>query len=175
MNPADASQIAGRLPQDIDLSQRHTWNPPLSGDINIVIDRRGHWFHNGAPFLREKIVRLFCQLLRREADDYFLVTPVEKWRIGVAAAPLLVIDMQISPESITATANDGSQIVLDSDHPIGVVRSAQGAVPVILVRDGLQALIPRHYYYRLAEQASWEDGTAWLGQGDIRQPLPALD
>lgn len=176
MNTTPADSLAQRLPQQLDLSQRHTWQPAISGDIDIVIDRNSRWFHCGDPFTREKIERLFCQLLRREeGDEYFLVTPVEKWRITVEAAPLRVIAMEIGQGQIQFACNDGSDFLLGPDHSIQALAHSTGALPVIAVRDGLCALIERHYYYRLAEEASWESEQAWIGTVGAKQLLPTLE
>ena len=60
------------------------WSPQLSGDIDIVIDANGNWFHEGSKIQRAALVALFAKILRREHDgEYYLVTPVEKWRIRV--------------------------------------------------------------------------------------------
>ncbi len=173
------SGLEQRLPQQLDLSQRSSWNPRLSGDIDILIDRAGHWFHNGDPFTRDKIVRLFCQLLRAESSDdglaYFLVTPVEKWRIRVAAVPLLITSFVVQGGRLTLRCNDDSEFELSRAHRLGSVSDAQGPLPVVEVRDQLRALIPRHLYYRLAELADWDGEQAWLGQGADRQLLPSLE
>ncbi|WP_322853379.1 DUF1285 domain-containing protein [Marinobacter sp. X15-166B] len=67
-----------------------TWTPELSGDIDIRITRDGQWLYRGVPLKREAITRLFATILRREEDgEYYLVTPVEKWRIQVEDAPSL--------------------------------------------------------------------------------------
>jgi len=174
-----AEALGQRLPQQLDLSQRASWNPPLSGDIDIFIDRAGRWFHSGDPFTREKIVRLFCQLLRAESHgdqlDYYLVTPVEKWRIRVAAAPLLITEFIVRGEQLMLRCNDDSEFLLNARHPLTALIDADGALPVVLVRDQLQALLPRHLYYRLAELADWDGEQAWLGHGSDRQLLPSLE
>ena len=67
------------------------WDPPLSGEIDIRILADGSWLHEGEPIRREALVRLFASILRREDDGaYYLVTPVEKWRITVELHPLVV-------------------------------------------------------------------------------------
>ena len=54
------------------------WNPDFCGDIDMVIKRDGFWFYEGSPIGRAKLVRLFSTVLKREGEQYFLVTPVEK-------------------------------------------------------------------------------------------------
>ena len=67
------------------------WNPPLSGDMNLVIKKDGSWWHEGGKFTRESLVLLFSSILKREGDEYYLVSPVEKWRIQVEDTPLQII------------------------------------------------------------------------------------
>ena len=82
-----------------------SWEPPLSGDIPIRIRRDAVWEHAGREIRRESLWRLFAALLRRESDGcYYLVTPVEKWRIEVEAHPLLVVDLARD----AATGNAGA-------------------------------------------------------------------
>ena len=65
------------------------WNPPLSGDLDMRIARDGTWFYLGSPITRPGMVKLFSSILKREGDAFFLVTPVEKWRISVEDAPFV--------------------------------------------------------------------------------------
>ena len=43
---------------------------------------------------RPALVRLFSTILRREGEDYFLVTPVEKVGITVDDAPFVAVDFE---------------------------------------------------------------------------------
>ena len=50
----------------------------------MTIETDGRWVHEGRTIRRESLVKLFAGILRREDDgEYYLVTPVEKWRIQV--------------------------------------------------------------------------------------------
>ena len=60
----------------------HLWHPDVERDIDLVISRDGVWNYLGSPIKRPRLVRLFASVLRRDGDDYFLVTPVEKCRIS---------------------------------------------------------------------------------------------
>src|SRR5690554_7694209 len=59
------------------------WNPELSGDIDMVIRADGTWWHEGGQIKRQELVNLFASILRYENNEYFLITPVEKWRLTV--------------------------------------------------------------------------------------------
>ena len=48
--------------------------------------------HEGRPFTRTALVRLFSTVLRRDGDRYYLVTPHEKLAIEVEDAPFLAVD-----------------------------------------------------------------------------------
>lgn len=87
---AGAERAAGGA----DLPPVEHWDPPLSGDIDIRIARDGTWYHEGAAIERPALVRLFAGLLKREGDEYFLVTPVEKWRIQVEDAPFVLVVLE---------------------------------------------------------------------------------
>ena len=77
------------------------WNPPLSGDIDIVIERSGQWRHDGELIKRQTLVTLFASILKKEGNEHFLVTPVEKWRIRVEDAPFLVNSVEIKDDQGT--------------------------------------------------------------------------
>ena len=61
------------------------------GHFDIRIKMDGTWLHQGAPITRDKLVKLFASVLHLDQDgQYWLVTPVEKGRIDVDVAPLLL-------------------------------------------------------------------------------------
>ncbi len=135
----------------------HLWHPPLSGDIDILIDAEGRWFHEGEPFRRDAIVRLFASILRREEDgEYYLVTPGEKWRIQVAMHPLLVTDVDVGAGEgglpLILTLNTGKQVTLDRVGCLGTEPRAGGAA-VLALEHGLTALFSRPAWYRFVELA----------------------
>jgi hypothetical protein len=138
----------------------HLWDTCLCGDIDIVIDREGRWIHEGGEIKRAAMVKLFSSLLRREADDYFLITPEEKWRIKVAIAPFFIISAQrqkrSTDQAISLTARTGEVIVIGENNPLWVEsqqsRAALGSVPLVSVRNGMSGLISRDVFYQLV---SW--------------------
>lgn len=143
------------------------WDPARSGEIDIVIHADGTWFHEGEKIGRAKLVRLFSTILRRDGDDYFLVTPAEKLKITVTDAPFIAVLMETSghgeTQTITLQTNLGDRVVLDRDHPIEMNQHGEGrgAVPYVLVRRGLYAKIARSVFYdlvALGETRHMEDG-----------------
>ncbi len=140
------------------------WQPPLSGEIDIRIDRDGDWYHEGTRIERQALVQLFASILRREADGhYYLVTPVEKWRIRVDDAALLVVDVdrvQRSGEAaIECLLNVGARTVIDAGHPLRVMHESGGEPrPYVQLDHGLTARVLRAPFYRLVEWGAEEAG-----------------
>lgn len=135
-----------------------SWNPPLSGDIDIRIDRRGRWFHDGKIIKRQALVDTFASILKREDDDYFLVTPVEKWRIQVAIAPLLVIGVSVTDagktsQVISLDTQQGHRVKIGEQHPVSLFTHQNERVPLVLIRANLSAIIERSTFYQLADYA----------------------
>lgn len=147
---ASAARAAGKTGG---LPPVHLWNPPFCGDLDMEIRADGSWFYNGTPIGRPAMVRLFSTILKREGDRFFLVTPVEKVGIRVADAPFLAVDAQIAPDRITFTTNVGDEVTADADHPILMRGTAEAPRPYVHVRAGLEALIDRKTFYRLAAAA----------------------
>lgn len=134
------------------------WNPPLSGDIDIRIARDGRWYHEGDEIKRAELVKLFSTILKREGDDYYLVTPVEKWRIQVEEAPFLVVDFSrrgSGADQVLAFKTLTDDIVVaDEEHPIWMEPGRDGEpLPYVLVRNNLPALISRNVFYHLVDLA----------------------
>ena len=158
----------------------HLWQPPLSGDIDIVIHRDGSWSHEGAQIKRMALVRLFASILRREADgDYYLVTPVEKWRIRVEGLPLQVVDFDIENadserQQVIVTTNTSRHYALGQDYPLYLPDELQGlgeGIPAVGLDHGLAALFSRAAWYRLVDACEERDGQAGLYSGGLFFPI----
>lgn len=135
-----------------DLPPVHLWDPPFCGDIEMQIRSDGSWWHEGRPIRRLSMVKMFSSLLKKEADQYYLVTPVEKVGINVEMYPFFVVDMEVVggtgiyfttlTDDSVLLGEEGCRIFLDDNMP---------PQPVITIRMGLSALICRSVYYRLME------------------------
>lgn len=148
----------------------HLWNPPFCGDIDIEIRRDGTWFHDGTPIGRAGLVRLFSSILKREGDDYFLVTPVEKVRIRVEDVPFVAQDFDAegtgTGQTVTFTTHVGDRVVAGPDHAIRLEPTdTDEPVPYLHVRAGLEARIDRKSFYRLVDLgvAHGADFGVWSG------------
>lgn len=147
-------QLAGHLGDE--LPPVHLWHPAEVKDIGLRVSRDGTWWHQGSPIRRERMVRLFSRVLRREGADYFLVTPVEKVRIDVEVAPLLAVRMEVRQgedgPDIAFQTNTGEIVVADRDHPIRMHGTRDAPLPAVEVRDGVEALLARTVFYELVDQ-----------------------
>lgn len=164
----------------------HLWDPPYCGELDIEIRRDGTWFYLGTPIGRPALVKLFSSILKLEDGKYFLVTPVEKVGIRVQDAPFLANDVTASGQGIdqtlTFTTQVGDTVVADRDHPIRVPRDPETGEPspYVMVRGGMEALIDRKSFYRLAElgETATHDGCDWFGvwSGGVFFPMiPAAE
>jgi len=142
----------------------HLWNPANCGDIGLEIRRDGSWWQNGVRFSRDKLVRLFSTILRKDSDGYWLVTPHEKVVVKVEDAPFMGVraDRHESDghQVILVTTNVGDVVAVDADHPLRVVTDRQTGEPstYILVRGGLEARLARPPYYELVNWAEDQNG-----------------
>ncbi len=160
----------------------HLWNPPFCGDLDMRIARDGTWFYLGTPIGRAPLVKLFSSILKREGDDYFLVTPVEKVGIKVDDAPLLAIDFEATgsgqAQVVTFTTKTEDLAVAGPDHPLRVERDAVTGepAPYVLIRANLWALIDRKSFYRLIDLCCHHDhgGQMWFGLWSSGQFFPVI-
>lgn len=160
------------------------WHPEQVTDMDITIKANGEWWHEGGHVTRQSLVNLFATILWKEenngAVEYFLKTPVQKLRIHVEDAPLLINDVGIIEEQgknwLEFTTITGDVVRLDDEHPISLraytmkdsddnshsdksknkednksTESSTQIRPYMMVRNGLDALIGRNAFYHLTE------------------------
>ena len=148
---------AGKL-ADRKLPPVDQWSPAFCGDIDIRVARNGSWYHEGRPFLRQPLVNMLSSILKREGDEYFLVSPVEKMRIQVEDVPFIVVCMTEQNMSgeltlVFRTLTDDI-IPLDAEHSLRVQTDELTGEPrpYIQVRSGMEARIHRPVFYELVER-----------------------
>ena len=165
-NPNDLFESLKSLHAQRRLPPVETWQPQREGRIDIRIGRDGTWFHEGRPFTRLPLVRLFSTVLRREGEQYFLVTPQEKLRIEVEDAPFLAVDFETRGEGanreIGFRTNTDDVVFADPEHHLWITPTDDGPRPYVHVRAGLNALIARTVYYPLMDLVEEADGKLWL-------------
>ena len=166
----------------------HLWEPERTADIDMEIRADGSWWHEGGKINREKLVRLFSTILRKDEDgEIYLVTPYEKVIVHVEDAPFLAVRVDRAGEagrdqSLAFTTNLGDVAVAGPDHPLRVEidPETQEPAPYVLVRGGLEAKLTRPVFYDLVEMAepNPEDGGKTLGvwsSGQFFTIGPAVD
>lgn len=166
-----AGDLLAQLPKAKGLPPVHLWNPDFCGDIDMRIARDGTWYYLGSPIGRKPMVRLFSSIIRRDGDDYFLVTPVEKVGITVEDAPFVAVSVEVSGEGerqvLRFVTHVEDEVEAGAEHPIRVVTDpvTQEPSPYVHVRANLEALIHRNVFYQLVELAVVReiDGRRWLG------------
>lgn len=147
------------------------WDPPYCGAIDIRIATDGTWFHNGSPIRRDKLVKLFATILRREPDGRtVLVTPVESVGITVDDAAFVAVEMAVdgsgADRRVSFRTNVDDLVSVDAEHALRFEEAPDGALkPYLHVRRGLWALVTRALTYDLVDLAEERlvDGKPWLG------------
>lgn len=168
---AEANDLLAQIPKGKGPAPVHLWNPDFCGDIDMRIARDGTWFYQGTPIGRKPMVRLFSNILRRDGDVYFLVTPVEKVGIQVDDAPFVAVLLEVigagETQILRFTNNVEDVVEAGSAHPLRVEVDplTQEPAPYILMRSNLEALLHRNVFYQLVELAvpRLVDGEEWLG------------
>ncbi|MDP4546252.1 MAG: DUF1285 domain-containing protein [Marinobacter sp.] len=158
--PEDIAKVVSEHSNERSLPPLDKWHPELSGDMDLVITRDGQWVFKGNPIEREAIVKLFSTILRREDDGhYYLVTPVEKWRIQVEDSPLLAHTLVVTGEGesqvLSFTTNMGETLEIGRDHGL-TIESYPGSDeprPTISVRHGVEARLQTSAFYDLVAVA----------------------
>jgi uncharacterized protein len=137
--------------------------PPVDyGDLDMRIARDGTWYYRGSPIARQKLVKLFASVLRREDDGgYSLVTPAERGRVAVDDAPFVAVELMTEGEGrqrkLSFRTNLDEIVAAGPDHPLRVGTAANGEpAPYVLVRPGLEALLNRPVFYELVDIADAE-------------------
>jgi hypothetical protein len=152
----------------------------------MEIRRDGTWFYLGTPIGRHALVKLFSSIIRKDGDDYFLVTPAERVGIRVVDAPFVAVDADVSGagagQTIAFTTNVEDGVTAGPDHPIRVTRDPETGEPspYVLIRRNLEALIDRKTFYRLVELGAHHEveGESWFGlwsDGAFFPVIPSAD
>jgi hypothetical protein len=157
-NPTDGLEVIADAAQRAAVKGAppvHLWNPPYCGDIDMRIAADGTWHYMKTPIGRPALVKLFASVLKKEADKYFLVTPVEKCGIVVDDAPFLAVEMRIEGDAdaraLHFRTNVDDWVLCGAEHPLRFVRDAAngGLKPYLHVRRDLWAKVARPLFYDL--------------------------
>lgn len=154
-----------------DLPPVSGWNPTVERTIDMRIDRTGQWHYHGSTIERARMVALFSTILRRDGEDYFLVTPHEKLRIEVEHVPFVAQLMSVSgagqAQQLEFTDNVGNVFTAGEEHRLWMAQFDGQTMPYIIVRDKLPALLSRPVYYQLAELITEKDQASGVWSGGV--------
>lgn len=147
------------------------WNPPFCGKLDMRIAADGTWYYLKTPIGRPALVKLFASVLKREGDDYFLVTPVEKCGIEVEDAPFLAVELQVrqgdAGQVLRFRTNVDEWITCGAEHQLRFdpEPATGGLKPYLHVRRGLWAKVTRWLFFDLVAlgQEREVEGEAMFG------------
>ena len=135
----------------------HLWNPPFCGDLDMRIGADGTWYYLKTPIGRPALVKLFASVLKREAERYFLVTPVEKCGIVVDDAPFVAVELRVDDpgprQTLHFRTNVDDWVACGAEHRLRFEPEPDtgGLKPYLHVRRDLWAKVTRALFYDLVE------------------------
>ena len=129
------------------------WNPALCEGQEFYIDREGEWFYNKSPIKNKKLLNLFSTVLRKDKNEYFLVTPVEKVPVKVELAPYKIIDFEVNDEKVQLITNLNFQFILDKTNTTRLKNHNDSLIPLVNVRSNIEGFFNRNTYYKLVDLA----------------------
>lgn len=133
------------------------WNPALCEGQEFYIDREGEWFYNKSPIKNKKLLNLFSTVLRKDKNEYFLVTPVEKVPVKVELAPYKIIDFEVNDEKVKLITNLNFQFILDKTNTTRLINHNDSLIPLVNVRSNIEGFFNRNTYYKLVDLALEKD------------------
>ncbi len=156
------------------------WNPPFCGDLDMRIASDGTWFYLKTPIGRPALVKLFASVLRREGDNYFLVTPVEKCGITVDDAPFLAVELNVEDgaegRELHFRTNVDDWVTCGPQHALRFEpeTGTGGLKPYLHVRRDLWAKVTRPLFFDLVEIGEERDvdGNAMFGVSSMGTFFP---
>jgi len=163
---AGALNRAGKGPPPVD-----KWNPPFCGDLDMRIAADGTWFYLKTPIGRPALVKLFASVLKREGDNYYLVTPAEKCGIRVDDAPFLAVELKVergaADQVLHFRTNVDDWVSCGPQHRLRFEpeTATGGLKPYLHVRRELWAKVTRALFFDLVELGEEReiDGKAMFG------------
>jgi hypothetical protein len=147
------------------------WDPPFCGNLDMRIAADGTWYYLKTPIGRPALVKLFASVLKREGDDYFLVTPVEKCGLQVEDAPFVAVELEVADGDagrvLNFRTNVDEWIACGSEHELRFdpEPGTGGLKPYLHVRRGLWAKVTRALFFDLVALGEEQEiaGSAMFG------------
>jgi hypothetical protein len=156
------------------------WDPPFCGNLDMRISADGTWYYLKTPIGRPALVKLFASVLKREGDNYFLVTPVEKCGIQVDDAPFVAVELTVEEGALGQVLNFRTNvdewIDCGPDHQLRFdpEPGTGGLKPYLHVRRGLWAKVTRPLFFDLVDLGEEREilGTALFGVSSMSAFFP---
>lgn len=154
------------------------WDPAYCGEMDLVIKSDGSWWYMGTGFKRMRLVKLFASVLKKEDNEYFLVTPVEKIKITVEDVPFVLTEWQQDETtgSLLVGTNLGDEFIMGDKHPVTL---RDDGTLLVTVRRNLQAVVHRNVFYQWIElaneQTSLQGTELIVSSGDYQFSLGAIE
>ena len=147
------------------------WDPPFCGNLDMRIAADGTWYYLKTPIGRPALVKLFASVLKREGDDYFLVTPVEKCGLRVEDVPFVAVELKVADRDagrvLNFRTNVDEWIACGSEHELRFDSEpgTGGLKPYLHVRRGLWAKVTRALFFDLVALGEEQEiaGSAMFG------------
>jgi len=147
------------------------WDPPFCGNLDMRIAADGTWYYLKTPIGRPALVKLFASVLKREGDDYFLVTPVEKCGLQVEDTPFVAVELKVADGDagrvLNFRTNVDEWVACGSAHELRFdpEPSTGGLKPYLHVRRGLWAKVTRTLFFDLVALGEEQEiaGSAMFG------------
>lgn len=141
-------EASGKKPPPVDLWAKQS--QPHCGEIDIVIDAQGKWFHEGGPINRQALVKLFASILWHDKSEglsqYFLITPAERLQIKVDDAPFIAVLSELVGSQWQVTTNLDESVVIGEQHRVELRLYKGQWLPYVCIRYDLWARASRVVY-----------------------------
>ena len=92
-------------------------------------------------------------MLRKDGDNYFLVTPTEKVPVKVEIAPYVIEDFKIIEDTIELKTNLNYSFLLTEKDLVRLKEIERTFLPLITVRNSIEGFFNRNTYYRIIDFA----------------------
>jgi len=156
------------------------WDPPFCGNLDMRIAADGTWYYLKTPIGRPALVKLFASVLKREGDNYFLVTPVEKCGIQVDDAPFVAVELKVEEGALGQVLNFRTNVDewidcgLDHQLRFDPEPGTGGLKPYLHIRRGLWAKVTRPLFFDLVDLGEEREisGTALFGVSSMSAFFP---
>ena len=155
------------------------WNPPLCEGPVFNIDSNGDWFYNNSIIKNEKLKLLFSRVLKKEDDQYYLVTPYEKIIVNPAIAPYVITDFIVTKKGINLITNLNFSAKLDKLSATKLISFNNVDIPIVIIRPNIEAFFSRNIYYKLVDLAISQnnliDSVLYINSYDINHPIGKIN